>query len=259
MARGDATFARCNVDWPTNPKCTQLRSANYKWINHVVWLCAVKVRRVTLPCQYNGKHLAHICQVDGKMLTRALKNMSELGLIKINPDNSITVYGVKENNSKLSWLDDYPPDPYRDSKGPYGEGEGEGERKGERKGEREGTGNDADPDISTLIFKEYEKLTTRPALNCYNSTEIPTVKKIIREYCDQHGADNLVSKMQEVYIQKPPNDKPSSLKYFMAVWAGMGEKSPADDRKAKADLEFEEVVKRRNLEKKKREAQYGKL
>ena len=127
MARGDGVFARCNVDWPTNPLCIKLKSASAKWLNHVLWLCAVRERREQLGYKYDTRTLHVLSGLDTRTIHDGLAKMQEVGLISMNDEGHITVRGVKSNNSKLKWYDGPPPSPYAPQMGPYGEGEGEGE------------------------------------------------------------------------------------------------------------------------------------
>lgn len=55
MAKGDARYARCWVDWPMDPRCLGLKGAATKWLDHCLWLLAVKERRETLPAFYDTR------------------------------------------------------------------------------------------------------------------------------------------------------------------------------------------------------------
>lgn len=138
MARGDATFARCNVDWPMNPRCVALGSAATKWINHVLWLCAVKERRIRLPYSYDTNYIRILSQCDTRTVQKSLAKMQEAGLISIDSENRITVYGVRENNSAIQWLDgDKKPPKLPQTPPKRVTKENENERENENENERE--------------------------------------------------------------------------------------------------------------------------
>jgi len=116
MARGDATFFRVNCDWDENPLCKQLSHVEYR-INQNLWGTAVKLRMTSLSGEYdprvNPKHYSTRCRTRPEVIVRSVRHMVEMGLYIENDDNSLTVCGVRKNNSKIKWKDD----PYGDKVG----------------------------------------------------------------------------------------------------------------------------------------------
>lgn len=107
MARGDGQYAKHFVDWHRDPRCRKLKSANYKWLNFVLWNLCVKERRSTLPSWYDTATIAQESGIDVRTVRKGLEKMSQkcIGLITINSDQSITVHGVREVHSKMKWKD----------------------------------------------------------------------------------------------------------------------------------------------------------
>lgn len=132
MARGDALYARGDVDWPTDPRCRKLSIVG-RWINECLWRLSVKERRETLPLDKwwtDSVHdYANVRTTKRRDLDKAWLHMAQLGLIYIEHDNAITIVGVKACHPRLKWK----PSPYGDCTGTIQdiierrEGEGEGE------------------------------------------------------------------------------------------------------------------------------------
>jgi len=70
------------------------------------------------------------------------------------------------------------------------------------------------------ILKAYEALTTRPPLFGYPPQEHAAVIEQLKTYAAKLNADEMIVTMRQTYLAKPLNNKPQTLKYFMAIWAG---------------------------------------
>ncbi len=103
MARGDAIFARCNVDWPNDPRCEMLPDNDARWLNHLMWLWCTKHRSPQLPTHYTVGYLAKAGAVTVEKAQAALRAMAELDLISVAPDGGLVVEGVTNQNSRLEW------------------------------------------------------------------------------------------------------------------------------------------------------------
>lgn len=104
MARGDASFCRVNCDWSEDPRCQKLSHLEYR-LNSYLWMECVKQRKVTLPSHFDLEYWSRRCATTLKTISIGISNMEKLGLLKVNDDNSITLYGVENNNSKIHWKD----------------------------------------------------------------------------------------------------------------------------------------------------------
>jgi len=102
MSQGDAIFARTNCDWPMDARCRALTPVQ-KWINHVLWVTAVKVRSSTLPDHFDTKHIAFLADSDIRTVKKAVTKMQQLCLIEITDQGNIKVLGVESNNKKIHW------------------------------------------------------------------------------------------------------------------------------------------------------------
>ena len=105
MARGDAVFARCNVDWPNDPRCEMLPDNDARWLNHLMWLWCTKHRSPLLPAHYTVGYLAKAGAVSIEKAQVALRAMAELDLISMAPSGGLVVEGVTNQNSRLEWKD----------------------------------------------------------------------------------------------------------------------------------------------------------
>ncbi len=105
MSKG--LFGKHDVNWHNDYRCHSLKHPAYKWLNFVLWQCCVRERCMRLPCQYNASLLARESGIDRRTIPKALKAMEELKLIKVNSDQSIDVYGVREKHEtpNFSWKD----------------------------------------------------------------------------------------------------------------------------------------------------------
>lgn len=103
MARGDAIFARCNVDWPNDPRCEMLPDNDARWLNHLMWLWCTKHRSPLLPAHYTVGYLAKAGAVTLEKAQAALRAMGELDLITVAPEGGLVVQGVTNQNSRLEW------------------------------------------------------------------------------------------------------------------------------------------------------------
>ncbi len=103
MARGDAIFARCNVDWPNDPRCELLPNNDARWLNHLMWLWCTKHRSPELPPHYTVDYLAKAGNMTAVKVQASLRAMGELELIARSPQGSLVVLGVTNQNSRLEW------------------------------------------------------------------------------------------------------------------------------------------------------------
>lgn len=103
MARGDAIFARCNVDWPNDPRCEMLPDNDARWLNHLMWLWCTKHRSPLLPAHYTVGYLAKAGAVTVEKAQASLRAMAELDLISVAPTGELVVEGVTNQNSRLEW------------------------------------------------------------------------------------------------------------------------------------------------------------
>ena len=103
MARGDAIFARCNVDWPNDPRCELLPNNDTRWLNHLMWLWCTKHRSPELPAHYTVDYMAKAASITPAKTQKALRAMAELELIACSPQGSLVVHGVTRQNSRLEW------------------------------------------------------------------------------------------------------------------------------------------------------------
>jgi len=188
MARGDALYANCNVDWITDPRCFQL-DIHGRWLNHCLWLTAVKERRETLPKNYNLKYFSRISQISEKKCKVIFSTMIELELIKVE-ENVITVIGVKACHKKLKWRDS-PQVPHT--------GTERGHLKGEREREKEKESNKENFEVSDLPvskpdpkpdldFKAVEDLAFSVATGFHSGESVAVVKPQILNFLGQ-GVD----------------------------------------------------------------------
>lgn len=133
MARGDALYANCNVDWPLDPRCRKL-TIQARWLNHVIWCLSVKERRSCLPSHYDVSYLAAVVGQKVATVSNQLSLMESLGLIKLTPEKCIYVIGIQKCHKKLKWRDT----PYGEDLGNSNENlKGEIEKENEREKEKE--------------------------------------------------------------------------------------------------------------------------
>lgn len=105
MARGDATFARCNVDWIDDPRCEALPSNDARWLNHILWLLAVKARSEAIPVKYSVAWFKKKLGLTDARLQKCLRSMVDQPepLVTITPEGILVVEGVQNQNSKLTF------------------------------------------------------------------------------------------------------------------------------------------------------------
>ena len=135
MARGDASYARCWCDWPNDPRLLALRSPAAKWVNHCLWLLAVKERCEVLPAEWDVHALARFADVSPRTVGVSIEAM-EAGprpLVRQLQGGRIWVCGVAKAHTRITWKpwpSEVPlPDPCPTSAGekadPYGSGNGQ--------------------------------------------------------------------------------------------------------------------------------------
>lgn len=110
VARGDAIFARCNVDWPDDPRCVDLPNNDARWLNNLLWLWCTKHRSPILRERYTPGYMARTCDMGEGEVQSALRAMADLGLISVTGDDVIVVSGVTNQNSRLEWKVEKIPD-----------------------------------------------------------------------------------------------------------------------------------------------------
>jgi hypothetical protein len=106
MARGESLWARCRVNWPNDERVWALGPVG-AWVNHVLWLLAVKLRRELLPPEVDARYLASKAHVSPKAAEKALAKMAAFSdpLIRFE-GGRIRVIGVaKEHRAIWAWLD----------------------------------------------------------------------------------------------------------------------------------------------------------
>lgn len=114
MARGDSIFGRVDVDWHTGERTLHLRPAERDFYLIGFWLYAVKIRRDVIPGHMcSSGLLSSRCQVSVNTCKRIVSKLDDIGLITVNPDNSIKVHGVKEMHQRIAWREDTPTVPVR--------------------------------------------------------------------------------------------------------------------------------------------------
>jgi len=77
-----------------------------KWLNHCLWLIAVKERSEVLPAHWDATAVTRFGQLTDIRRTRLVQQwdmMVQLGLIEIMPDKRIKVCGVTDCHNKLNW------------------------------------------------------------------------------------------------------------------------------------------------------------
>ena len=113
MARGDPTYARIDVDIWYGEKISQL-TGNERDTYIYLWTLAVKCRSETIPASMaRTKSVTKVLTKVEKTVHRHYDILSDLELIKINADGSITVYKVKELHPRLKWDKDGKSVPIR--------------------------------------------------------------------------------------------------------------------------------------------------
>jgi len=105
MARGDMVFAKTWVKWPDDPRCQALTHLEYR-LNSYLWLACVEQRRDTLPSHYNFTYWSRRCRTTLKTISRSFRHMEELGLLSVNEDKSVTLFGVKDSHHRFNWRED---------------------------------------------------------------------------------------------------------------------------------------------------------
>ena len=119
MARGDATYARCNVDWPYKKKCKRMPDNDARWLNHLMWLWATAERSPLLsPEKYDVEEMMDVADVSGEVVQESLRAMAELQVISMTEAGQIIVHGVVSENPKLKWKVEKCPE-YSDENNPW--------------------------------------------------------------------------------------------------------------------------------------------
>ena len=162
MARGDATYGNTNVDWPFDPRCVALKSDSCRWLNHVLWLTAVKERREVLPIQYNFRFFAAMLGKKSANIEKWVTDMVSQRLVEILPDGRLKICGVRACHKKLKWKDA----PYGDDTGETQQQEREESR--EKRVESTEHGDAANNSISDIPPKNILIDPSSPQYQAYN-------------------------------------------------------------------------------------------
>jgi len=222
MARGDALFANCNVDWPDDPRCIQM-GVEARWLNHVIWLKSVKEKRETLQKNYNFKYFSRISGISLKKTKKFILEMVDLELLTITDDNLISVVGVRSCHKKLKWREEKKP-PHT---GPVSEirgGESERRREGEKESESQACGEDPnfqeDKYSADDVMEICTLATTRYKSTQFSSEIMPQVHNLLAQTSKELiiQAINNVSQMFE-NSNRPHDKRPGFVKQFNSVSA----------------------------------------
>lgn len=109
MAKGDAVYARGNVDWPLDPQCQGLPDNDCRWLHEVLWRMAVKERSPVVPKKYNAKWLAWVCQIAEPRVCAYVKILAAAELIGVDSQGQLVVYGVIKQHGRLGFkVQEYP-------------------------------------------------------------------------------------------------------------------------------------------------------
>ena len=108
MGEYDAVYARCNCDWPDDPRCKSLPNNETRWLNHLLWLESVRQKSSVLPSRFDPAHWALQMQCSEERVLEMIKAIAREGLIAWTPSNDLVVFGTKQNHEKLAWRDDEP-------------------------------------------------------------------------------------------------------------------------------------------------------
>lgn len=114
MAKGDATYARGNVDWHTSPEFRAIPSNNCRVFHETLYRFAVKERSVVLPKKYKVDYLAEIvnskeqpCTADD--IRHYVKQLVDLDLIGVTPDHLLVIYGSRNQHAAMKFkTTEYP-------------------------------------------------------------------------------------------------------------------------------------------------------
>lgn len=114
MSKGDATYARGNVDWPHDPLCQAMPDNTCRWLHEVMYRTAVKERSVVIPKKYNTAWFARVVSTDRETVSKEeiqgyIKFLVEVDLIGITEEHLLVVYGSATQHSKMTFkIRDYP-------------------------------------------------------------------------------------------------------------------------------------------------------
>jgi len=89
-------FAKFNLGWHRDPRCSNMKTASAKWLNAVLWNLCVEHETETLPPYFTMAQLARESGLNVRTVCSSLEIMQSnmCDLITINDDKSITVHGV---------------------------------------------------------------------------------------------------------------------------------------------------------------------
>ena len=113
MARGDAVFMKVNIDILEGERFSHLTGNERDTYLFIFWRLAVKYRQNTFKwnpfvLQMNAKRLGK----SRKTVQRHVTKLSNLGLIITNDNETVTVRGVQDCHSKLTWREYEEISPY---------------------------------------------------------------------------------------------------------------------------------------------------
>lgn len=104
MGARDASFARCNCDWPEDERCKALPDDQTRWFNHLLWLQSVRTRSSILPCSdYGVDYWSRKMALSPERIMEMIKAMAQQGLIAWTPADDLVVVGVDRNHEKLGF------------------------------------------------------------------------------------------------------------------------------------------------------------
>ena len=113
MARGDAVFMKVNIDILEGERFSHLTGNERDTYLFIFWRLAVKYRCNVI--KWNTKVAQKLGKRLGKSEQTVLKHtckLANLGLITINGNETVTVRGVQDCHSKLTWKEYEDVSPY---------------------------------------------------------------------------------------------------------------------------------------------------